>query len=576
MQEGAFFVRLDDVLHRPRGEDCCALDPHTVQVRLRIRRGACRRAEMIYSWNKYTWTQERERMAMPRVMEDSEYDYFACTLTGEDTRLAYIFLLEGADGPWFYCEEGLSRAYDHKTAYFNFFQYSFIHACDVFPVIPWVEGGGAYQIFPERYCNGMGEKPYVTCAWDADPTPKSFYGGDIPGIRMHLDELEELGVSCLYLTPVFTSPSNHKYDIVDYLDVDPAFGGKAALRALVEDAHARGIRVILDGVFNHCSSRHPFFQDVVKRGKASAYGHWFFIDGDFPSEAKGNYRTFAAVPSMPKLNTGHPEVIAYFCEVACFWIREFGIDGWRLDVCDELSDVFLRALRQAVKQAKADAVIIGEIWHDGSHWLRGDMLDGVMNYSFTKACLDYVVAGELTAQGFCDRVIRAWWRLSAPAARMQMNLVGSHDTERFLTRVGGDKGLFKMAYAAAFMMPGMVSVYYGDEVGVTGGYDPGCRKGYPWDEKKQDGELRAFIRALYQLKKQPALARGDFRMEAENGLAVMERSAPGQRVRLYLNKSDQGKQTKQGHPVAPQSCLMVIEERGKVRFLPGQAKGEER
>lgn len=560
-------MRQDDLFHRPRGEDCWADGQGGFVIRLRARRGACERVTLVYNCNKYEWLRGQQRLEMPRVLQDSAFDYYAAHIRGNDTRLAYIFEVEAQDGRWYFSEEGPARQYDHKLGYFNFFQFSFVHDCDVFRPLPWVQSGCVYQIFPERFCNGLGKKDYVTCAWDAEPTPKSFYGGDLVGVRQKLDELAELGVNCLYLTPVFVSPSNHKYDIVDYMRVDPAFGGDEALRALVRDAHARGMRVLLDGVFNHCSSQNALFQDVVKKGRASPYYDWFFIDGERPDEKKGNYQTFAAVRGMPKINTGNAGAIDYFCQVAAYWLLEFDADGWRLDVCDEISDRFLRALRQAVKAAKADAVIIGEVWHRAEHWLRGDMLDGVMNYPFTKACLDYVVFGGADAQGFCDQVIRTLWHDCGPAAEMAMNLIGSHDTERFLTRVNGDIERLKMGYAAAFMMPGMVSVYYGDEVGVTGGYDPGCRKGFPWEKEKQNQALRRFIQALYRLKKQPALSRGVLNAYAKNGMAVLERRAEEQAVRLYMNRTQAAQRAEAGLTVAPNTCEIWIEDGKGARAL---------
>ena len=560
-------MRQEDLFHRPRGEDCWADGQGGFVIRLRARRGLCKRVTLLYNCNKYDWLRGQSRLEMSRVLRDGAFDYYAAHIHENDTRLGYIFEIEAQDGRWYFCEEGPMRQYDHKLGHFNSFQYSFAHACDVMPAIPWVQSGCVYQIFPERFRNGLGPKSYVTCAWDAEPTPKSFYGGDLVGIAQKLDDLAALGVNCLYLTPVFDSPSNHKYDIVDYMRVDPSFGGEEALRTLVDGAHRRGIRVLLDGVFNHCSSQNALFQDVVQKGRKSPYYDWFFIDGEYPDEKKGNYQTFAAVRGMPKLNTGNPQVIDYFCQVAAYWIRQFDVDGWRLDVCDEVSDRFLRALRGAVKAEKADAVIIGEIWHRAEHWLRGDMLDGVMNYPFNKACLDYVVSGAVDAQGFCDQVIRAVWHYSGPAASMAMNLIGSHDTERFLTRVDGDVERLKMGYAAAFMMPGMVSVYYGDEVGVTGGYDPGCRKGFPWEAKKQDRRIYRFIQALYALKKQPALSGGSLNAFVKNGMAVLERCAPQQTVRLYINRTASAHRAQAGLTVAPNTCAIWIEDGKGARAL---------
>ncbi len=390
-----------------------------------------------------------------------------------------------------------------------------------------------YQIFPERFANGMGEKPYITAPWDATPTPRMYLGGDLPGVTQHLDYLSDLGVNCLYFTPIHPSPTNHKYSIVDYYDVDAGFGGQAAFRELVQAAHARGMRVLLDGVFNHCSEHHPFFEDVKRCGKASPYYDFFLIDGDFPSREKGNYRTFGFSSDMPKLNTGIPAVIDYFCGVGAWWIREFGIDGWRLDVMDEISDDFLRAFRKAVKAANPDALILGEAWHDPRAWLAGDELDGVMNYGLTKALIDYLVDGALTARQAASRLTRLFFRTTSISARMMMNLLDSHDTDRFLTLLRGDRQRLKLALCLLFFFPGMPCVYYGDEIGMTGGYDPDCRKGFIWDETAWDAELRRHVQLLARLKTGGRLAGDVIRISASDDVLTLER----EELTLLINAS---------------------------------------
>ena len=535
-------MRDGDFTHVSRGVDCFPAGDCAFTVRLRARRGACTGVTLVYTLNKFDWWKALLRVQMPRVFFDSAFDYYAVTVRGNDSRLAYIFELDNKGKNCFFSEQGVSEAYDHSLSYYTYFQYPFSYACDRLTPIPWVGGAVTYQIFPERFFNGTGSKPYIDTDWDDVPKPKSFFGGDLAGIREKLPYLSDLGVSCLYLTPIFPSKSNHKYDVIDYFDVDEGFGGKEAFRALVDAAHARHIRVLLDGVFNHCSSQNALFLDVKRQGRASKYYDWFFVDGDRPDEEKKNYLTFGEVSYMPKMNLGNPETIRYFCGVAAYWIKEFDIDGWRLDVCDETSDAFLRALRAAVKAEKKDAVIIGEIWHESAHWLQGDMLDGVMNYGLTKACLDFLAFESIDAKTFRDRLCRLLWRSTDTANGLMMNLMGSHDTDRFLTRVKGSAERLKMAYACAFFFPGMPSVYYGDEVGMQGGYDPLCRGGFPWDEKRWNGDIRDFIKALAHLKgTSEALKAGETRVLLERGMPVIERAAQSETARLYLNLSSAAK-----------------------------------
>lgn len=526
-------MNIPAVTHRGRGIDCYPLDEHTFRIRLTTAKGDFDRAEICYCMNKYAWSTQRQTLPLPRIADDDTLDYYQIDLTGDDTRLCYLFLLYYNSECFYFSEEGLSRTYDFERAYYTFFQYPYIFPCNVHRHIPWTDTTVMYQIFPERFANGMGEKPYITAPWDATPTPRMYLGGDLPGVTQHLDYLSDLGVNCLYFTPIHPSPTNHKYSIVDYYDVDAGFGGQAAFRELVQAAHARGMRVLLDGVFNHCSEYHPFFEDVKRCGKASPYYDFFLIDGDFPSREKGNYRTFGFSSDMPKLNTGNPAVIDYFCGVGAWWIGEFGIDGWRLDVMDEISDDFLRAFRKAVKAANPDALILGEAWHDPRAWLAGDELDGVMNYGLTKALIDYLVDGALTARQAASRLTRLFFRTTSISARMMMNLLDSHDTDRFLTLLRGDRRRLKLALCLLFFFPGMPCVYYGDEIGMTGGYDPDCRKGFPWDEAKWDTDLRRHVQLLARLKTGGCLAGDSVRISASGDVLTLAR----EKLSLLINAS---------------------------------------
>jgi len=303
------------IIHRGREVDCFALGSQTFRVRISVARDDFDCVEINYAMNKYAWDTERETAPMRKWASDGQRDYYQADLTGADTRLAYIFLLHNQKGLWYFSEDGLGRTFDYKRGHECYFQNPFIHACDVHRVVSWADTAVMYQIFPERFANGLGKKDYADTPWDGEPTPKSFFGGDLAGIEQRLDYLGEVGINCIYLTPVHPSPSNHKYDIVDYEAVDKAFGGEAALRSLIQAAHGRGMRVMLDGVFNHCSSQFAPFTDVLMHGKDSAFWHWFLIDGDRADARRANYLTFASVAEMPKLNTGHPDVIAYFSSI---------------------------------------------------------------------------------------------------------------------------------------------------------------------------------------------------------------------------------------------------------------------
>lgn len=517
--------------HIPGTVDACPLDGK-MHLRLRAKRGALTAAKLIYNCDKNMWHQYRNEATLTVTFTDSELEYFSVSVPLTDTRFAYIFELACSDGKTRYLsEEGLTDTFDHSLGYFSFFQYTSQFPCDAMEVPEWIRTAVCYQIFPERFAMGASgkDRSYIKDAWGALPHPKSFFGGDLTGIREKLDYLEELGVNVLYMTPVFCSPSNHKYDITDYETVDPAFGGNQALQELIDDAHRRGIRVMLDGVFNHLSWKHPFFEDARTHGKASPWYDWFLWNPD------GTYRTFGSVRYMPKLNTGNLDVISYFSDVAVKWMKDYGVDGWRLDVSDEMSHRFLRHFREAVLAQNRDAVIIGEDWHRAVRYLNGDEYDGIMNYSFTKACLDLLAFETIGPAAFRDRLVRLYHTYSIAANEKMLNLLGSHDTDRFLTRVNGDGNRYRAAAAMMFFYPGVPCVYYGDEIGTEGGYDPDCRRCFDWNQSHWDSETRNLIQKLAHLKRQPALSRGSFSLTEDNGILTFTRSADGQTLTLRVN-----------------------------------------
>ncbi len=263
-------------------------------------------------------------------------------------------------------EDGLTDTYGFEEGFYNFFQMPYINQNDVLPVVPWMRSAVFYQIFVDRFCRGDMQKDdsYIDMEWGDIPTPKNHAGGDLKGVISKLDYLKELGITAIYLTPIFCAGSNHKYDIMNYMQIDPQFGSTKDLIELTSKAHERGIRIVLDAVFNHCSSQMEQFQDVLKKGRASAYYDWFIIDGDFPNLKERNYECFAACAYMPKLNTANPEVQDFLMEITHYWMELANIDGWRLDVSDEVSHAFWRRFRQEVKGWNKDCVIIGENWHD--------------------------------------------------------------------------------------------------------------------------------------------------------------------------------------------------------------------
>ncbi len=352
-----------------------------------------------------------------------------------------------------------------------------------FAVPAWVERSVIYQIFPDRFANGdQANDPRGTVDWGAKPSFSNWYGGDAAGVSKHLGYLKDLGVKAVYFNPLFLGPSNHRYETTDYRLVDPRFGTNEEFNSLVKKMHKDDIKVVLDGVFNHTSVDFFAFRDVRDRGKASPYKDWYFIKS-YPVVVKNPppYEAWFGFPSLPKLNTNTPGPTEYIFDTLDFWNRNAHIDGWRLDAANEVDPQFWPKFRQHLKSLGKDKWIVGEIWGDGSPWLQGDMFDSVMNYQFRDAVLRFVAHGESSATVFLDSLMRVYNSYLPQVSRNMMNLLGSHDTPRFLTECGDDPRLAKLGALVQFTWVGAPSVYYGDELGMEGGRDPDNRRGMRWD-----------------------------------------------------------------------------------------------
>ncbi|WP_370452272.1 glycoside hydrolase family 13 protein [Cohnella sp. AR92] len=416
--------------------------------------------------------------------------------------------------------------------------------------------------------------------WGGEPTPKNFFGGDLQGVLDHLDYIERLGVNAIYFTPLFEATTNHKYDTQDYLKVDPHFGTNEKLKELVDACHRRGIRVLLDAVFNHAGRTFPPFVDVLEKGAESPYASWFHVR-DFPLRIEDGiptYETFAFEPIMPKLNTENPDARKYLLDVARYWVEEIGIDGWRLDVANEVDHEFWREFRKTVKAVNPDAYILGEIWHDSMPWLQGDQFDAVMNYPFTNAVLDFFAKGKIDAAGFANRIGKQLASYPQQVNETAFNLLGSHDTPRLLTLCKEDEQRMRLAALFQLTYPGVPCVYYGDEIGMTGEGDPGCRKCMEWDEDKQNAEMLDFYRSTLALRSRHASLRGvDLRfLQAEEGgklLVYERRSADGDRLIVAMNAGKRQAKLKveaDGSWVNAYSGKPVPSAKGALKFaLPG-------
>ena len=434
----------------------------------------------------------------------------------------------------------------------------------------WVRDAIFYQIFPDRFARSERVvAPGPLEEWDTEPTVHGFKGGDLLGVVEHLDHIERVGANAIYFNPVFASASNHRYHTYDYLAVDPLLGGDAALRELLDAAHERGIRVLLDGVFNHASRGFWAFHHVMETGRHSPYRDWFYFNtehldagrqvraypgeslshaldvSDVPEEQRRGaqslealgYRAWWDLPALPKLNVDNPHVREYLLGVAEHWLR-FGIDGWRLDVAEEIADDFWREFRQRVKGVDAEAYIVAEIWREKPQYLQGDMYDAFMNYPLAEAILSFAggnhldmrVVGQHYELGanvrpedgptFARRIEHVLSVYDPAVTAVQLNLLGSHDTPRVLSMLGGDSAGVRLATLIQMTLPGAPSIYYGDEIGMPGEMDPYCRGAMRWDEATWDqGLLRATAGAAALRAAHPTLRHGTFRVVGAEGPA---------------------------------------------------------
>jgi cyclomaltodextrinase / maltogenic alpha-amylase / neopullulanase len=409
----------------------------------------------------------------------------------------------------------------------------------------WVRDAIFYQIFPERFENGdTGNDPSNKVDWDSLPTPYTFFGGDLQGIIQRLDHLTELGINAIYLNPIFQSPSTHRYNATDYYQIDRKLGSMDDWRALVEAAHSRNIRLILDGVFNHCGRGFFAFDDVLENGEHSPYRDWFHIlhfpvDAYSPGDAR-DYIGWWRHKSLPKLNTNNAEVRQYLLDVARYWIEQ-GADGWRLDVPNEIDDdTFWAEFRQVVLDANPEAYLIGEIWDVVPRWVGENHFDGLMNYPLRSAVLE-LLQGNLKARLFAERVESLLKVYPQENIYAQFNSLGTHDTERVLTLFGGNGNKVKLAFTFLFAYPGVPSIYYGDEIGIAGGKDPDCRRTFPWDTGRWNLDLFDHVKHLSLLRSQlPALRRGDLKRvlssDSQNCYAFV-RACDGEKILIAMNAS---------------------------------------
>ncbi|RUS46705.1 glycoside hydrolase family 13 protein [Cohnella sp. AR92] len=493
------------ITHYDTREYISPIDRNSLHVKVKCAAAADCSVSIVY-WNKFRNEFKEGRLESLSLGGPSEF--YSTTLAFDEPAkyLSYYFVIRHGDDRFYYSPYGLADQLPAKH-----FEYPSTNVDDVFTVPAWAEGSVGYQIFPERFGNGdAGNDPPNVAKWNDPPTRDNFMGGDLRGIIERFSHLRDLGIDIIYLTPIFCSPSNHKYDTTDYFKIDPSFGDTEDLKELVALCHSHGVKLVLDGVFHHIGYYSYQFQDAILNGKDSPYWSWFFIQGDTVDTKAVNYECVGYYKWMPRLNFSNPDVRTFFLSVGEHWIREAGIDGWRLDVADEVDFTFWQEFRRRIKGIDSNLLLIGETWKNGADLLRGDQMDTIMNYRFRDAVIDFFANKSIGRAAFARRIESMLFDYPLASRNVLYNLLGSHDTARFLTVCKENIDTFKLAIVFQMTFPGMPFVYYGDEIGMTGETDPLCRKAMAWDSA--NAMISEFYKNIIRIRHgSNALRYGDFK-----------------------------------------------------------------
>lgn len=486
----------------------------------------------------------RLKIRFDEVLEEKTYDMFWCGMFDEDKEMWECDAALNEKGIyWYYFElnTDLKTRYilkqeDSSKSTLDFGSHWQITVYDKnFATPDWLKGGIMYQIFPDRFYNSGSKKENVPedriiCQdWYKTPEYKpnssgtflnnEYYGGDLLGIIQKIPYLKSLGITCIYLNPIFEAHSNHRYNTADYLKIDPLLGTQEDFVKLCQELKKNGIKLILDGVFSHTGSDSIYFNKYNRyktfgayNSKNSIYNSWFKFS-KWPNE----YTSWWGIKTLPEVNENDESFNNFINSktgVANYWIKK-GISGWRLDVADELTDPFIEKFRKSVKDENYDALVLGEVWEDASNkisygkrrkFLLGNQLDSVMNYPFRNAIIDFLKGTN--AQSCMEKILSILENYPPDVIKTLMNPLGTHDTERIITILAGEKNnndkelqsktflsenqkeigikLLKMASAIQYTLPGVPCIYYGDEAGLEGYSDPFNRRGFPWEKENQE------------------------------------------------------------------------------------------
>ncbi|MBS5957975.1 MAG: glycoside hydrolase family 13 protein [Clostridiales bacterium] len=507
-------INREAVLHIPLSNYAFANSEHKLTIRIRTQKDNVSACTLYYGDRACPSTPVVfEEIQMEIKARDELFDYYEATFETPYTRVCYYFKLQN-EGEWtYYYSERFSN--ELAILYFErnimeerseYYQYPYILRTEIPDVPAWFKKAVVYNIFPDSFVGEKSGSPTQPreVILENGKVCRSRLGGTLKEVIKNLDYIQALGVNCIYFNPIFAAGEYHKYDTIDYYHIDPCLGTNEEFKHLVEEIHKREMKIIIDGVFNHCSWEFSAFEDVMDKGEKSKYIDWFY-DLKFPvrrpqsEKEKPGYACFAYEPKMPKLNTSNEEVQKYFANVGTYWIREYKIDGWRLDVANEIDRNFWRKFREAVKKENKEAILIGEVWENAESWLRGDIFDSTMNYEFRRICRDHIIGDNKNALTAAKQLEQMRLRYPTNLVNGQLNLLDSHDVPRFLSLCRGDLRKWKLACILLMLFPGVPSLFYGDEQAICGMKENEYRNPMVWSQNTQ---LCEFVQKIIEIRKE--------------------------------------------------------------------------
>ena len=535
-------INLGAIYHQPWLEYRHALPDGQVCIRLRTGRDDWNEVQL-WAANMYGTGASMiraQKLKMTRMWQDENHDWYECLFAPGDPRIHYAFCLIREQLTFMMDQDGINPIQAKSIEEIVCFPFAYAYPEPEKPL--WARGSVGYQIFPDRFQRAVSK---ITTGetvepWDSTQYANEYrFGGNIKGIRQAVPYLKELGIGIVYMTPIFLSNTSHRYNTFDYFQIDPLLGSLKELRALADELHTAGIQIVLDGVFNHAGTQFAPFVDAQTKGPDSEYFDWFFFDNQ---KYACGYATFAHTPDMPKLNLKNAAAGAYFIQVGRYWLKQAHVDGWRLDVSPEVWPDFWRQFRKEVLDENPSAILVAECWDDSRQWVsQGDMFDSTMHYVLSRALWLFFAEKKISLMEFDYRVNRAMSLYPHQVQEVLWNFLGSHDTPRFITRAGENENRLMAASFFQLTHPGVPIVYYGDELGLSGGGDPDCRRPMPWDKVHDNRLLEHYKRLIHLRSGSDALKFGSFITfhTGENGLYAYLRKSQSQEALVVLNTAEE-------------------------------------